>query len=417
MAWTKTAPSGVTWGNTKTGNTGLTWNHFRLYYECSSARLGTTYYLRMRVKFTNEGQNGTYYPPDNVYFWPDGTKITKGGQGAWSSYYYRSATGTGTSVKNVGVGGYSDHIGTGYPSWTQTVPAVVSYTISYNANGHGTAPASQTKYKDVTLALRAKIANVASGGGTQSVTITGNANGGTWTGSNGSAQYTAAITTYSQRYWCTNSGGTGTTYNGGANYTANAGATLYAIWTSSVTPAAGTSYTLPTGTPSKPPVTNLNVTVTFDPNGGVTTKATQDASQSTSYTFDGWYTAPSGGTKRTTASRVTAAETVYAHYVSVGQGSASVTLPSATQCTRSSYILAGWAAEPDATTATWLPATTYYPSGDDTVYAVWEPMGLPIYTKVGNDIKQIMNVYTQVDETIYPAEVYVNDNGTIKKLE
>ena len=402
MAWTKKAPSGVTWGNLTERNTGNTWNHFRMYTQCYSARLGTTYYLRMRVKFTNEGQNGTYYPPDPVYFAPDYTAITKGGQGAWSAWYYRSATGTGTSI-TVGCTHYDGYIGSGYLSWKQTVPAVVSYTVSYNANGHGTAPSSQTKYKDVSLLLQAKIANVSSGGRTQQVTITGHANGGTWTGSNGSATFTEPITTYSQRYWCTNSGGTGTTYNGGAWYTANAGATLYAIWTSSVTPAAGISYTLPTGTPSKAPVENLNVTVTFDPNGGVTTKTTQDANQSTSYTFDGWYTQASGGVKRTTASRVTAAETVYAHYVSVGQGSASVTLPSAVQCTRASYILAGWAAEPDATEPTWLPATTYYPSGDDTVYAVWKPMGLPIYTKV--------------DEEIYPVEVYVNDNGTIRKLE
>ena len=77
-----------------------------------------------------------------------------------------------------------------------TVPAIPSYDVTYNANGHGTAPASQKKYYGTTL----KLASAMAASGWKFVR------------------------------WNTSSDDSGTGYNAGASYTANAALSLYAIW-------------------------------------------------------------------------------------------------------------------------------------------------------------------------------------------
>jgi len=258
---------------------------------------------------------------------------------------------------------------------------VTTYPVSYNANGHGTAPASQTKTYGTNLTLRSFIANQSTGGSSATATITGNnSNGDSWSGSNGSAGYVTAKTTYTQSKWNTKSDGTGTNYNSQGTYTANASATMYAIWGSSTVAAYGTSYTLPTGTPVKNNTTSTR-TVTINANGGSSTISSRTSTSTTTYTFKGWYTAETGGTKRTTSSRVTASETVYSQFGSSTSGYTAVTLPTAAQCTRPGYELLGFSTSSSATTATYLPGASYTPNGDVTLYAVWKILGL---VEIGN---------------------------------
>lgn len=116
-----------------------------------------------------------------------------------------------------------------------SVPALVSYTVAYNANGGSGTPSSQTKYNGVTLTLSST-----------KPTRTG----------------------YAFSKWNTASGGGGTSYASGARYTANAAATLYAQWTankytisfnanggtsapSSVTKTYGQAVTLPSTVPTR----------------------------------------------------------------------------------------------------------------------------------------------------------------------
>lgn len=237
-----------------------------------------------------------------------------------------------------------------------------TYAVSYNANGHGTAPSGQTKTYGTALTLRAFISNQTGTGTKVNYTITGNANGGTWSGSNGSASRTPKYT-YTQNKWNTKSDGTGTGYASKASYTANAAATLYAIWNTSTSYTY--TYALPTGTPTK----NQTVTVTFNANGGSTTKASQTSTRA--MTFSGWYTSASGGTKRTTDSQVSASETVYAHYGDGTSAYPSVTLPTASQCTRTGYTLLGFATSATATSAAYSPGESYTPTAGITLYAVW----------------------------------------------
>lgn len=135
---------------------------------------------------------------------------------------------------------------------------VDTYTVSYDANGGSGAPSSQTKTHGIDLTLSSTKPTKSSA--TTTYTVTYNANSGSVSPANATATKT---TTYTFSTWNTKSDGTGNSYSSGGKYTANASATLYAQYTSST---STTSVTLPTPT-------------------------------RTGYTFNGWYTAASGGTK------------------------------------------------------------------------------------------------------------------------
>lgn len=139
----------------------------------------------------------------------------------------------------------------------------INSVVSYNANGGSGAPAAQTKQYGVNLTLSSTVP-------TKKYTVSYNANGG-------SISPTSKIVSCTFRNWNTAQNGSGTTYAPGSSYTANSGATLYAQWGN---PTYGT---LPT--PAR-----------------------------TGYTFDGWYTSASGGTKITSSSTITANTTIYAHW-------------------------------------------------------------------------------------------------------
>ena len=140
-----------------------------------------------------------------------------------------------------------------------------SITLSYNANGGSGGPSAETKTGTTsgTPSVAFTVSNTqptradASAG---SYTVTYNANGGSVSPASASA---ARKTSYTFSKWNTNSGGSGNNYVGGNTITLSSSATLYAQWTSSTTTAA---VALPTPT-------------------------------RTGYTFNGWYTAASGGTK------------------------------------------------------------------------------------------------------------------------
>lgn len=131
-----------------------------------------------------------------------------------------------------------------------TIPALASYTVSYNANGGSGAPGNQTKWYGTNLTLSAS---------------------------------KPSRTGYTFAGWNTNSSGTGTNYASGATYTGNATLTLYAKWTAN-------TYTVSynanggSGAPGNQTKTyGVNLTLS-------STKPTR-----TNYNFLGWSTSASGG--------------------------------------------------------------------------------------------------------------------------
>lgn len=193
-----------------------------------------------------------------------------------------------------------------------------TYTISYNANGGTGAPASQTKTYGVTLTLsstKPTRANSSAG----SSTVTYNANGGSVSPASATAYHTYS---YSFSVWNTLSNGSGTSYNPGANYTTNAAATLYAQW--------GVTY-----------------------NNGSVTLPTPSRS---GYTFNGWYTAASGGTKVGNAG---ASYTVYGNITLYAQWTANVVAPTFTTQPSSKSVYRGGAASLSVVANTTQGTITY----------------------------------------------------------
>lgn len=226
-----------------------------------------------------------------------------------------------------------------------------SYTVTYNANGGSGVPGAQTKYYGTPLTLSStkptksnytflgwNTSSTATGsqynaGGSYTansdatlyaiwrapVTLAYNANGGSGQPGNTndyvynsttSKSLTVSSTSptrtgYTFKGWNTSSTATTASYQAGSSVSVNANSTvtLYAVWSAN-------SYT-----------------VTFNANGGTTSTASKSVTYAstygtlptptrTGYTFNGWYTAASGGTKITDSSTVsiTAAQTLYAQW-------------------------------------------------------------------------------------------------------
>ncbi|MBR2742689.1 MAG: InlB B-repeat-containing protein [Clostridia bacterium] len=143
-------------------------------------------------------------------------------------------------------------------------------------------------------------------------------------------------------------------------------------------------------------------TITWNANGGNASSAsttklycdkigTLPTATRSGYSFDGWYTAASGGTKITTSTLVTGAATYYAHWTSVSYTvkynqnvdngkimdiadqtktkdqdlKLSTVVPA-----RNGYTFAGWATSAGGS-VTYKPGDTYKNNADVTLYAVW----------------------------------------------
>lgn len=204
------------------------------------------------------------------------TRLSKGyheivdGSFSWtrktSSY---SVTVKVTTKQNMSGGG------SGSKSVTFTVPALPSYTISYNSNGGSGAPSSQKKYYGKTLTL---------------------------------SSTKPVRTGYTFLGWSTSSSATSATWSAGGSYTANASDTLYAVWRANTYTV---SFNANGGTSGS--VTGL--TKTYDK--ALTLPTSAQSPTRKNYAFQGWSTSPSASTATWTAGssysvNVTANTTLYA---------------------------------------------------------------------------------------------------------
>lgn len=194
-----------------------------------------------------------------------------GGVGHWSGYSWGSGSGTRqvdtfstrtyektTSTQTISLtiewddsfGSYHDGsfitLGSGSYTWTCTIPALASYTISYNANGGAGAPGNQTKWYGKTLNLS---------------TTEPTRNGYNFVG------------------WGTSATDTDVKYHAGGQYTENASITLYAIWAS----AAKLTINYDANGGSSAPPSQVHLINTISKISGV--KPTRDK-----YVFLGWST-------------------------------------------------------------------------------------------------------------------------------
>ena len=308
-----------------------------------------------------------------------------------------------------------------YAQWTANVR---SYTATFNGNGGGTpSPSTITKTYGSELGTLPTCSRTgytflgwytASSGGTKissttkitgtvtyyaqwsinSYTLTYNVNGGNAVSpASKSVQYGSAYGTlptptkssdaeytYAFAGWYTAaSGGTQVT----ANTTMGAGnTTIYAHWTANVRSYTATFNGNGGGTPSP-----STITKTYGSELG-----TLPTCSRTGYTFLGWYTASSGGTKISSTTKITGTVTYYAQWSinsytltynvnggnavspaskSVQYGSAYGTLPTPTKSSDAeyTYAFAGWYTA--ASGGTQVTANTTMGAGNTTIYAHW----------------------------------------------
>lgn len=281
----------------------------------------------------------------------------------------------------------------------------------------------------------------------KSFTVTFNANGGTTSTDTKSVTYastygtlpTPTRTGYTFNGWYTAATG-GSKITSTSTVSITADQTLYAQWTAKTfkvtfNPNGGTTIT-------------SNKTVTYDAEYGTLPTPTR-----TGYTFDGWYTAASGGTEilATTTVAITAAQTLYAHWTgnqytltvdpNTGTYNDSETptalstklqygtdaLSTIGLAVKSGYSLLGYftAAEggvmvyaADGTCVTgnayWSDTGAYSFAGDLTVYAQWKADGL-IYFDTGSEVLALQ-LYFDTGSEIFMLAPYFDDGSAIHLL-
>ena len=206
-----------------------------------------TYYSGAQTNFGMTASSGGGSVNLNTF----GTKSSSG-SGSFTGTYSISGNGSATKSITVTFKNYEEDwqgnvtkSATKTVSFNVTVPALTSYTVKYNANGGSSAPSSQTKWKDQTLKLSAT-----------KPTRTG----------------------YTFKGWATSSSGS-VAYAAGANYTNNASVTLYAVWSTATTI---TEYDVTYNTNG-----GSNVSSQVKKKGAALTLRTTVPTK-TGYTFKGW---------------------------------------------------------------------------------------------------------------------------------
>lgn len=229
-----------------------------LYYDnLKSSGSATTIRDSRNISTTNDDGSG-WSTNNQVLLTSGGTYYTRGGA-AVKRYLYAKLT----DVDRVG--------GTMYASTTVTIPAIPSYTVTYNANGGSNAPSKQTKWYDASLTLTSskpkrtgytflgwstsasgevEYASNASYTANADVTlyavwrvntytISYNANGGSGappsqTKTHGTDLTLSSVkptrTNYTFKGWAISASATKAAYAAGSKYSGNATATLYAVW-------------------------------------------------------------------------------------------------------------------------------------------------------------------------------------------
>ena len=308
-----------------------------------------------------------------------------------------------------------------YAQWTATPR---SYTATFNGNGGGTpSPSTITKTYGSELGTLPTCSRTgytflgwytASSGGTKissttkitgtvtyyaqwsinSYTLTYNVNGGNAVSpASKSVQYGSAYGTLPTPTKSSNAeytyvfAGWYTAASGGTQVTANttmgaSNTTIYAHWTATKRSYTATFNGNGGGTPSP-----STITKTYGSELG-----TLPTCSRTGYTFLGWYTASSGGTKISSTTKITGTVTYYAQWSinsytltynvnggnavspaskSVQYGSAYGTLPTPTKSSNAeyTYVFAGWYTA--ASGGTQVTANTTMGASNTTIYAHW----------------------------------------------
>ncbi len=341
----------------------------------------------------------------------DGTEIGSDDDSGESSNFKKTLSLTSGTTYYIKAFAYSSKTGTYSFKVTKNTPA--SYTVSFNANGGSVSPTSvivtagnsatlPTPAKKYTLSYNANNGSGAPSSQSVSVSCKG------WSTSNtaSSASYscgssykpTTNITLYAVWYsngsatisstkptrsgytflgWSTSSSVSSASYSSGSSISISSNTTLYAVWKKNPTTSYTVNYNANGGSvsPSSATVTAGNsvtlptpsktATITYNANGGSGAPSSQNVSLSCS----GWSTsstASSASYSCGSSYKPTANTTLYAVW---GKGTTTL---SSTKPTRAGYTFLGWANDKNATSAEFQSGTKVSLKGNVTIYAIWK---------------------------------------------
>ena len=243
-----------------------------------------------------------------------------------------------------------------------------SYDVSYyDSDGNLLARTTETEGYSFVVRSGSSVTRPSSSSSSSNYTITGDANGGSFSdgGTTTSITATKTITTsYNFSNWNTNSSGTGSTYYAGSYYTMPSyNLNLYPIFSSSSSTSYSNNSLSRLPQPSRTDSTTTTLTATFNANGGSVSTTSQSVNATATKTFGGWMSSSTG---TTTISSLNSAGTVYAKWDN-SYTNATVTLPLPT---RNGYIFDGWSTSTSGTNLQ-QAGTQVSISGNTTFYAIW----------------------------------------------
>lgn len=241
------------------------------------------------------------------------------------------------------------------------------YVSYYDSNGSLLSKIGQTENLQFKVQSGSSVTIPDNSSVDSNYTITGDANGGTFSDGSTTASITATKTTttsYSFSKWSTNSSGTGPTYNANSYYIMPSyNLDLYPIFSSSSSTTNSNNSLSRLPHPSRTDNTTTTLTVTFNANGGSVSTTSQSVNTTVTKTFDGWMSSSTG---TTTISSLNSAGTVYAKWNN-SYSNATITLPLPT---RNGYIFDGWSTSISGTNLQQAGAQVPI-SGNTTFYAIW----------------------------------------------
>lgn len=374
----------------------------------------------------------------------DGTEIGSDDDSGESSNFKKTLSLTSGTTYYIKAFAYSSKTGTYSFKVTKNTPA--SYTVNFNANGGSVSPTSvivtagksttlPTPTKKYTLSYNANNGSGAPSSQSVSVSCKG------WSTSNtaSSASYscgssykpTTNITLYAVWYsngsatisstkptrsgytflgWSTSSSASSASYSSGSSIRISSNTTLYAVWKKNPTTSYTVNYNANGGSvsPSSATVTAGNsvtlptpsktATITYNANGGSGAPSSQNVSLSCS----GWSTsstASSASYSCGSSYKPTANTTLYAVW---GKGTTTL---SSTKPTRAGYTFLGWANDKNATSAEFQSGTKVSLKDNVTIYAIWKA---DTSTPVPDDVLTVRTKSLRLD-----LEEVVNGRSTI----
>lgn len=240
------------------------------------------------------------------------------------------------------------------------------YTISYNANGGSGTTASQTVTPGNSITLQS---NGFTPPPSKKWTLTLNGNGG----NNGSP-------TFKNNYFNKWRAGStsGTAYAAGASYTPTTSTTMYAWW--------GTNYVW--GSTTKSDTTADGFKVTFNANSGTCSTAHLTAIDTTKYEFLGWGSSADATTASWNSTSTIGQTSDYTAYAvwkpTTTKGSIKLPTP-----TRTNYTFKGWYTADSGGTKIGDAGASYTPTATTTLYAQWTLNQVKLTLTKGSNISSV----------------------------